>query len=131
MYKRIIFLQIISNIFGFSCKKKKKSHFISLASKKRKELVYSSFLPPFGGVCVSSPLAQVDLSPKHGDEQNDGEAAEHPQVLKQEEDQLGGGVGLFLGYVVHLWELRRKKDLICLIGSALTLLFYILHNGRN
>lgn len=97
------------------------------------------FIPlfsPFQGVCMesSSPLAQADLPPKHGDEQNDGEAAEHPQVLKQEEDQLGGGVGLFLGYAVHLWELRGGKDQICLMwnrGNTPTLLFYISHNGRN
>lgn len=55
---------------------------------------------------VLPPLAQADLPPKQSDEQDDGEAAEHPQVLKQEEDHLGGGVGLFLGYAVHLWELR-------------------------
>lgn len=82
----------------------------------------------------SSSLAQADLPPKQGDEQNDGEAAEHPQVLKQEEDHLGGGVGLFLGYAVHLWELGGVKDQICLMrnmGNSLTLLFYISHNGRN
>lgn len=82
----------------------------------------------------SSSLAQADLPPKQGDEQNDGEAAEHPQVLKQEEDHLGGGVGLFLGYAVHLWELGGGEDQICLMrnmGNSLTLLFYISHNGRN
>lgn len=83
-----------------------------------------------------SPLVQADLSPKHGDEQNDGEAAEHPEVLKQEEHQLGGGVGLFLGYAVHLWELREVggKHQISLMwkrGNTLTLLFYISHNGKN
>lgn len=64
------------------------------------------FLFPLSGcVCTesSSPLAQADLPPKHGDHQNDGEAAEHPQVLDQEEDHLGGGV--VLGYALHLREL--------------------------
>lgn len=77
--------------------------------------MFIALFSPFQGVCMesSSPLAQADLPPKHGDEQNDGEAAEHPQVLKQEEDQLGGGVGLLLGYAVHLWELRggERPDL--------------------
>lgn len=51
------------------------------------------------------PSAQADLPPEQGDHQDDGEAAEHPQVLDQEEDHLGGGVGRVLGDAVHLWEL--------------------------
>ena len=58
----------------------------------------------------SSSLVQGDLSPKHGDEQDNGEAAEHPEVLKQEEDHLGGSMGLLLGYAVHLWELRGGRS---------------------
>lgn len=83
MYKSLIFLQIISSIFGFVCNKKNNSHFISLASKKGWHLFIPLF-SPFQGVCMesSSPLVQADLAPKHGDEQNDGEAAEHPEVLK-------------------------------------------------
>lgn len=60
----------------------------------------------------SSRLLQADLPPKHGDHQNDGEAAEHPEVLDEEEEHLGGGVGLFLGYAVHLWELRGENSVL-------------------
>lgn len=65
-------------------------------------------LCPFSGcVCTESspPLAQADLPPEHRDHQDDDEAAQHPQVLDQEEDHLGGGVGRVLGYALHLREL--------------------------
>lgn len=79
---------------------------MSLASRNGRSLFIA--FPPFR-VCLHGvappPLAQADLTPKHGDHQNDGEAAEHPQVLDQEEDHLGGGVGRVLGYVLHLREL--------------------------
>lgn len=78
---------------------------MSLASRNGRSLFIA--FPPFR-VClhgVVPPLAQADLPPKHGDHQNDGEAAEHPQVLDHEEDHLGGGVGRVLGYAVHLREL--------------------------
>lgn len=104
------FKLFLSIIFGFACKKE--ITFYIPCQQKSKELVYPS--PLSGCVCMNPPpttLAQVDLSTKHGDEQNDAEAAEDPQVLEQEEDQLGG-VGLLLGYALHLWELRGGVDFV-------------------
>lgn len=93
---------------------KKKIH-ISLSLPRRSKRSFLLFFPPFR-VClhrVLLPLAQADLAPEHGDHQNDGEAAEHPEVLNQEEDHLGGGAGVLLGDAVHLWELRGwTKDQI-------------------
>ena len=60
------------------------------------EAAHFEFVSP---VCVPlppSPLAQVDVPGKHGDQQYDGEAGEQPCILDQEEDDFGGRPLLFL-----------------------------------